>query len=989
MSRNESLFINSMTLKGKDTQISFNPIIAKNRINEIDQEIKMREQEIVLLLKEKSRLCERLSSIEERIPPLNTEAATEIKGEDKARFILNLFSPRLDIFATRQKRKDTGKTVYYPKCSNLWKEGCHRKIQGDKTQCADCPLNEKEKLTTQAIWNNTFANDNPDGIGAIGIYPLKPGNTTRFIAIDLDEKDWEESAKAILITARNAGISMVAEKSFSGNGVHLWIFFAEDIAASDARKLAILILDKTRERFANINIESYDRLFPSQDKLGDKGFGNLILLPLVGSAAHRGCTLFLDETLSPYPMKDQIAFLSSIHRHTLEEVRIFIDTFSSDQFELKLDNEDLNPGWRMWIPKISKEDIISPLILYRSSGVSFDKSALSQKAQEALRRIATISNPEYYKRLSRNDGWRPNGLCSRIPLYEENERVIKLPRGMYKIITKILTSPGISFSEEDHRTFETGLEAETDIQLTKFQQDAFKAAMQNECGIIASATSSGKTVVAMSIIAARKERTIILVNSVSLMNQWLDDIHRFLKINTVPSNEISSKKGRKALRGSVGSLGGSRKDKLSGIVDVATIQSIPSKLKENGETFASQYGLVIIDECHHIAADEARAAIRNLNAKYVYGLTATPKRGDGLERIEYAECGNIIFRYEAADLAYSRGIAQYVIPRFLDTPISNINKNIRFTDLMDMLSANSERNNAIVEDIEGAFGKGRKILVITRRIEQNHAIGELLQKSNLPATILDGTTNKAEARRILNEFRANSVHSILISTDKFLGEGIDIPSLDTLFLASPFMKETTIKQCAGRLARIADRKTTTWIYDYIDFRIPRLNYMYMKRLRTYKELGYTSFCDTSIPKEEMLYTPESFTQSFVNDVETANKSIIISSSYIASSAISKMIIAAINLKVESGIIVTLRISNRAKETKGYQAIKQRLLNPMVKIELRENTANYAIIDKQICWYGDFSILGQSTKSITENRSILRISDTDLAECLISESVSLT
>ena len=170
---------------------------------------------------------------------------------------------------------------------------------------------------------------------------------------------------------------------------------------------------------------------------------------------------------------------------------------------------------------------------------------------------------------------------------------------------------------------------------------------------------------------------------------------------------------------------------------------------------------------------------------------------------------------------------------------------------MDMLSANTKRNNAIVEDIEEAFGKGKKILVITRRIEQNHAIGELLQKSNLPVTILDGTTNKAEVRRILNEFRANSVQSILISTDKFLGEGIDIPSLDTLFLASPFMKETTIKQCAGRLARIADRKTTIWIYDYIDFRIPRLNYMYMKRLRTYKELGYTSFCDTSIPKEEM------------------------------------------------------------------------------------------------------------------------------------------
>ena len=971
-----SLFINPLELKDTTLPIKKTPDQLKNEISLLNKEIKKKNAELDVLIKEKEHLMNLLDEYHcESIVPLKLETPRDVYGEDKVKLILDIFSPRTDIFATRQKRKDNGKFVYYPKCANIWKDGCFRKTR-EKTPCQKCPMNEKENLSTLAIWKGTFENKDPEGIGAIGIYPLKSDNTTRFVAIDLDEKDWKKSAESLLITARNYGIAMVAEKSFSGNGIHLWILFKEDIPAADARKLAFLIIDKARENNSRIAIDSYDRLFPSQDKLTDKGYGNLILLPLVGSAAERGCTVFLNDDMEPYPMKEQLRFLSSVHKHTKEEIKLFIKELSAGNLELKndvLSNDTLNPEWSRWIPKLSNDDILSPLIMYRSSGLSFDKLALSGKAQEALRRASTISNPEYYKRLAKADGRHPSDIPSRIPLYEENNRVIKLPRGLYSMIANMLTEQNIAFKEEDHRTQGTNLDIESDLKLLGYQKKAVEAAMKTDYGIIASATSSGKTAIAIAIMAERKERTLILVNSVNLMEQWKESLDKSLIIHAEP---ISKR------RGIIGTAGGSRKDKLSMLIDIATLQSLPAILKKKGYSFASNYGMVIVDECHHIGAGGFRLSLAAMNAKYVYGLTATPKRGDGLQKIEYAECGSIIFRFDAAELAYSRGIVQYFVPSFLNTSITSDSKNMLFSELIDVLSSDTYRNNVIADDISRSYHEGRKIIVFTRRIEQNNAISNILKEKDIPTIVLDGTMDRKEAKRILSELRSETVNSVLIATDKFLGEGIDIPSLDTMFLASPFMKETVIKQCAGRLARVSEGKTTTWIHDYVDFKIPRLNYMYIKRLRIYKDLGYIPSSNTAIPKDEMLFNPASFDTALIKDISEARKTIILSSSYIASSTISKNIIARLNEKSKSGLSILIRTSRKAKETKGFQVLIS-LLTESIMIEISENTKNYMIIDKTICWYGDLSILGQSTKTRNDNKSILRIVDSEVSECFES------
>lgn len=975
-----------MTLKGEfDSKINIEKI--KEELSQLNKHIKQLSAELEDLIKRREALASDIAKhqIDPVIPSLILNAPLIHKddsAETKASFLLDLFNPRHDIYATRGRNKN-GKTVYYPKCKNLWETGCYRKVP-DKSNipCNECPMNEKAKLTTDVIIQGNFLNTNEYGRGAIGIYPLKANNTTRFVAIDLDEGDWESAARSILVTARNLGISMAAERSFSGNGAHLWIFFSEDVPAANARRLALLLIDKTREYDNSIGLESYDRLFPSQDILSGNGYGNLILLPLVASAVSRGCTLFLNENFEPYPLKEQITYLSALHRHSAAEVKTLIRTMEAEEFKLETPSEyQMNPSWNKWLPKLSPKDILSPIIIYLSTGISFDKKALSGKAQETIRRIGTISNPAYYKELAKHDG-HYTGLNSRIPLFEENERVIKLPRGLYGQVVHIFKSINIPFSIEDHRTQGTGLIATLNKQLRPYQAEAIEKTHHTDCGIIAAATGSGKTIIALAIIAEKKERTLIIVNSKTLLEQWYSAIEESISLE-IPTNLEERKRRCRNLQPTViGTLEGSRGNRMNGIIDIAMLQSLSSRLENEGETIASRYGLIIVDECHHIAADKFRDVMKHMNAKYVYGLSATPKRADGLERIVYSECGNVLFTYDAAKLAYSRGIAQYFILRFLHTTIENSNKKISFTETLNAIADDEERNSTIADDITDSYNEGRSILVLTRRIEQNNKIGKQLTQRKVPNIILDSSMKQKEIQKILSELRSSDNRKVLIATDKLLGEGIDIPHLDTLFLASPFMQESAIQQFAGRISRETERKKDTLIYDYADFMIPRLGYMYIKRLSIYRKLGYVPLNNTEKPSMEMLFDDISFENTFISDVKKASKTIVISSTYIVLSTITNRILDALLEKSSKRTAITIICDNKKMEMPGYQTIKKKIENTGICIEETSTISNHAIFDGMICWYGDFSILGQSSKTQQSNirRSMLRIINKDVAEC---------
>lgn len=984
MPQDDSLFISDMILKDDKENIT-SLEDASRELSELDIRIKHLSMELEDLIQHRNHIASLITEMQENtmIPPIkqdNAKIHQEDSAEDKASFMLDLFNPRKDIFATRERNKD-GNIVYYPRCKNLWQDGCYRKNK-DKNSlpCKDCPMNEKMGLIPDIIINGNFRNTSEYGKGAIGIYPLKPGNITRFVAIDLDEEDWKEAAKSILITARQLGIAMSVERSFSGNGAHLWTFFSEDIPAIEARKLAILLIDKTREYNSSLSMKSYDRLFPSQDALSEKGYGNLILLPLVASAVNRGCTLFLDDEFNPYPLKEQIPYLSSLHRHSASEIQAFIRSMEKEEFRLSnLSEEQMNPSWNKWIPRISNEDIIQPLIIYRSTGLSFDKKALSPKAQETLRRIGTISNPLYYKELMKRDG-HYTGIDSSIPLFEENSRVLKLPRGLYGIITGLFDSLKIQYIIEDHRISKTNLTATFTKKLKPYQEEAVDRTRKADCGIIAAPTGSGKTIMALAIIAEKKERTLIIVNSKALLEQWQQAIEESLIIETKPDQEISTR-NHKTNYSPIGTLEGSKGNRMKGIIDIAMLQSLSSRI-DDGESIVSKYGLIIVDECHHIAAEKFREVLRHMNARYVYGLSATPRRADGLERIVFAECGNTLFTYDAAKLAYSRGLAQYFIPRFLHTVLSDSHKHISFTEILNDIAIDKERNAIIAEDIAKAFYNGRFILVLTRRIEQNKEIGKYLWQRNISNIILSSTMKQKEINGILHELKSSANRTVLIATDKLLGEGIDIPLLDTLFLASPFMQESAIQQYAGRISRENEGKKNTLIYDYADFLIPRLSYMYLKRLSVYRKLGYVPLTETDKPNTEMLFDDISFIDTFISDIQNASKTIEIAASYIASSNITNRILNVLSEALTKNVTVTIIHNERTENSSGFQSMAKRIAEYGIKIESSNTVNNHAIIDGFICWYGDFSLLGQSirTQQKEDRRSILRILNKDVVNC---------
>lgn len=983
MKQTDSLFISDMSLCGLAEE-PVSPERVEKKLCELDAKIKDLSSEIQELIRKRDFLAQSLAELKDRnvIPPI-AQVSAQVHPTDsiyaKAAFLLSLFSPRTDIYALRSRTKD-GRTTYYPKCINLWKAGCYRLESGkEKKPCSECAHNVKAELTIQAIIDGNFRNKFDDGRNAVGIYPLKEGNVTRFVVIDLDEEDWMIASRSILITARQLGIAMAIERSFSGNGAHLWIFFAHDIPSAKARRLATLLIDRTRERDSSVSMKSYDRLFPSQDALSQKGYGNLILLPLVASATARGCTLFLDDDLCPYPAKEQVSYLSSLPRHSLAETDAFIVSLEKNELHSEQPApEQINPSWNRWIPSLSAKDILKPVIMYLSTGVSFDKQALSARAQEALRRIATVSNPSYYKELRKKDGYC-RALFSRIPLFEENERVIKIPRGLADNVRKYFDSNCIPYTIEDHRTSHSGLKILFSGKLRPYQDEAVSKTQDSCCGIIAAATGSGKTMMALAIIASKKERTLIIVNSRILLAQWRSAVAEFLVIDEAPVKKKGKKKAAV-----VGTLDGSKGDNFTGIIDITTIQSLSSRF-DKGRKLETSYGLVIVDECHHIAAEKFKTVLKCFDAKYVYGLSATVKRADGLERIVFSECGNVIFTYDAARLAYTRGIVQYFIPRFLSTTVSD--NRVSFTELLNEIADNDIRNAAIADDIRKAYEDGRSILVITRRIEQNNSIGKHLASQCVPNFILKSTMKQREVAAILQKV-CTPEHPVLIATDKLLGEGVDIPMLDTLVLASPFMQEGAIQQYAGRIARAADGKKDTLIYDYADYLIPQLSYMYLRRLAVYKKLGYVSLHDTKQPRIQILYDNVSFVDTFLSDISKASVNIIIAASYIVSSKISDQICSALKERADKKVAVRIIYSRHAASFPGFQNVFNQLDADLIFMEARENTVNYAIIDNLICWYGDFSILGQSARTVREENwhSVMRIVSKDAVDCFCNGMV---
>ena len=557
-----------------------------------------------------------------------------IVTDEVANRFFGMFWGRTDVFARRGKNGG-----YFPQCKNRWESVCPKQQGQTKYACNSCQYQKYEKLELKHIKQHLIgARDNCTDV--IGVYPLLPDDTCRFLVFDFDnhekgsdqqdnantEESWTKEVDALRRICEVNGVHALTERSRSGHGAHVWIFFKQPVPASLARRFGYALLDKGCESINLPSFRFYDRMIPAQDN--SNHLGSLIALPLQGRALKDGNSAFIDEAWNAFP--DQLETLWNTPRLGIEEIGKKLEEWTDERWDLSLtrkyvQNQECIKPWKR-NDAFHKEDVTGNLHMVLADGVYVDALNLSPRIQNQIRCLATIDNPEFYRR--KNSGNSTYYYLSTIYLGKDIDGYIQVPRGLFEVITEKCKAAGIHFDVEDNRTTGRPIRVSFNGELRTQQDLAAERLLRYENGILNAATAFGKTVVCSYLVAQRRVSTLILLESTDLVDQWIDELNRFLFIDEDPP-VYSTKTGRRKQRKSVIGTYQGGIDKTTGIIDVAMIGSVYSK----GKVFSGidRYGLVIMDECHHAASVQAQNVLNKVKAKYVYGVSATPVRSDKLE----------------------------------------------------------------------------------------------------------------------------------------------------------------------------------------------------------------------------------------------------------------------------------------------------------------------------------------------------------------------
>ena len=891
-----------------------------------------------------------------------------------------LFQGRKDVYARRGRNGG-----YFPQCENSFNEICPRRRK-IKTFCENCEHKKWKSLDLYRIKRHLIGERVDD---VIGIYPLFPDDTCRFIVFDFDnhekgkEKDdyansndkWKQEVNALRKICELSGIKPLVERSRSGNGAHLWILFSEPIKANIARNFGFLLLDKGMSLVNIKSFDYYDRMYPCQDHL--KNLGNLIALPLQGDALKRGNSAFVDEDFNAYPDQWSYIFKQS-KRLSKDEVLSYIlnwqnELAHNDGKLINFNIEDRPKPWRRNI-KFNKENVVGKLHIVLADGVYVDTLNITVELQNQIRSLAAFDNPIYYK--NKNLGYSNYYNLSSVYLGKDIDGYINIPRGLKEKLIEKCNEACIEYDIEDNREKGRPIRVSFKQSLRDKQDLAANDMFNYENGILDAATGFGKTVIATYLIGKRKTNTLIILQNTELIDQWIKAINDFLDINEIP-REYLTKTGKKKSRDSViGILSGS-KNSLSGIIDIAMVGSLYKKGDFN--EFINSYGMVIVDECHHSAANTFIEVLKKVNAKYVYGFSATLKRSDQLDKITYMMIGPIRHQYTAMQRFIDNGIKHYIVPRFtkvfdFSEDKDNINR------LYELVCFNKNRINQIVEDVKECVNKNRTSLILTKYKKQADMFYESLKDSADYVYVIYGDNTQKENREIREKLYSIDSNKtlILIATAQKIGEGFDFPRLDTLFLSLPVSHESRLSQYVGRIDRIYKGKKDVYVYDYIDFHIGVFENMYKKRLKTYKKNGFNVYQKELSEKQDArhIYGYNNYTESFEQDIIEASKRIIISSPELSKDKVDRFI-ELINLRLELGIEATIIAVE--KDT-NYEIINE-LRNNGVNIILKDELYKcFAIIDDEFVWYGGVNLLGKD--DVWDN--VIRIKDEEVVGELVDD-----
>jgi len=751
-----------------------------------------------------------------------------LSNAEKVALFRSLFRGRDDVFPRRWQNPKSGKAGYSPACGNEWIRGLCDK---PRIKCTSCPnqafIPVSDEMIRSHLQGRHLTPSKKTEAFVAGVYPLLSDETCWFLAADFDRQFWHRDALAFLATCRAKGVPAALERSRSGHGGHVWIFFSEPVPASEARQLGAYLVTETMERCPDIGFESYDRFFPSQDTRPAGGFGNLIALPLQNGPRRDGNSVFVDDDLRPY--EDQWAFLSGLQRLSRAEVGNLVEQASAAGrilgVRLPLDDEDEEPWTAPASRRRAEPAVAGPMPeqvdVVLGNQVYIDRGFLPPALVNRLIRLAAFQNPEFYAaQAMRLPTFGKPRVISCAELFTKH---IALPRGCLDAALDLLGSCRIRPKLRDERWEGSPIATHFLGTLTPEQQAAADALLAHDTGVLAATTAFGKTVIAASLIAERGRNTLVLVHRQQLLDQWGARLRTFLDID--PAH--------------LGTIRGGRK-KPTGWIDVALIQSLVRK----GEVsdLVGDYGHLVVDECHHLSAVSFEAIARAAKAKYVLGLSATVTRKDGHHPIIVMQCGPIRYRVDAKRQAASRPFSHRVIIQrtAFGGRRSDTGERTTIQDLYGRLARDERRNRQIVDDVLSALQAGRSPVVITERKDHLQTLAEWLSRFAKNVIVLKGGMGAKERTQAMAALVAvpHGDERVIVATGRYLGEGFDDARLDTLFLTMPISWRGTLAQYAGRLHRLHAAKRDVVIYDYVDEDEPMLAKMAAKREAAYKALGY-------------------------------------------------------------------------------------------------------------------------------------------------------